>query len=190
MWKSIVIRFFLFAALIYSVALACSPLMAFQTARPEKTTSQQLTIGKEIRHELILLPQYSLFDWFEFEVQPDNSVVLRGQVRGYDLKSKAEIAVKSIAGVSRVDNQIVNLPMSPGDDEIRRKIYRAIYAEEGQLFHYALDAVPAIHIIVANGAVSLKGVVDNQLDSDIAGAKASEVPGGFTIKNELIVKKQ
>jgi hypothetical protein len=190
MLKSSTIRFFLLVVLFNGIALACSPLMAAQTASPGQAPDKRVAIRKEVRHELLLLPQYSLFDWLEFEVQPDGNVVLSGQVRGYDLKSNAEIAVKGIAGVSSVVNKIDNLPLSPSDDEVRRKMYRAIYIEDGPLFHYALDAVPSIHIIVANGVVTLKGTVASQSDSDLAGIKASSIQGGLTVKNELRVEKR
>jgi hyperosmotically inducible protein len=144
---------------------------------------------KEVRHELIMLPYYNLFDWLEYEVQPDDTVILRGQVVSPTLKSDAENTVKRIEGVRQVVNQIEFLPLSPDDDRIRRAVYRAIYDENSSLFRYALQAVPTIHIIVKNGNVTLKGVVDSRSDSDLANIKARGVPGAFEVKNELQVEK-
>lgn len=144
---------------------------------------------KEVRHELIMLPYYNLFDWLEYEVQPDDTVILRGQVISPTLRSDAENTVKRIEGVRRVVNQIEFLPLSPDDDRIRRALYRAIYDENSPLFRYALQAVPSIHIIVRNGNVTLKGVVDSPSDSDLANLKARGVPGTFEVKNELQVEK-
>jgi hyperosmotically inducible protein len=174
-------------ALFGCVALA-QPSSESNAALPAQSTDQRRIIT-EVRHELRMLPQYSLFDWIEFKVQPDNSVVLLGQVRADVLKADAETAVRRIAGVTGSDNQIEYLPTSPSDDKIRRNIYRAIYAEDGILFRYAIEVVPTIHIIVKNGNVTLKGVVDTKEDSDFANVKASSVADVFSVKNELLVEK-
>jgi hyperosmotically inducible periplasmic protein len=81
------------------------------------------------------------------------------------------------------------LQLSPSDDQIRRNVYRAIYAEDGLLFRYAIQVVPTIHIIVKNGNVTLKGVVDTKEDSDFAEIKANSVSQVFSLKNELRVEK-
>jgi osmotically-inducible protein OsmY len=161
-----------------------------QSSQPESNqTNTQVLLSKEIRHELLTLPHYSLFDWIEFEVNSKGIVTLRGQVIGPTLRADAENAVKTIEGVTGVVNQIENLPPSPSDDKIRRAAYRVIYAEDGPLFHYALNAVPSIHIIVKNGNLTLKGVVYSQSDSDVANFEARSVPGVSNVKNELIVEK-
>ena len=96
--------------------------------------------------------------------------------------------MKSIEGVSSVQNDIEVLPNSPMDDQIRRATYRAIYSEPG-LSRYALSAVPSIHIIVKNGNVSLEGVADNDTDKNLAGLRANGVPNVFSVKNNLVVSK-
>ena len=92
--------------------------------------------------------------------------------------------------MTEVINQIENLPISPSDDQMRRALFRAIYRDDSPLFHYALQAVPSIHIIIKNGNVTLKGVVDNQSDRDLANINARGVPGVFAVKNELSVEKR
>ncbi len=190
MCRSSVVCFFLLAAFFEGGTLAHAPLIMPGQASPWKGANQRLYIIREVRHELTMLPRYSLFDWLEFEVRPDNSVVLRGQVRGFTLRADAENAVKRIEGVAGVVNQIEDLPPSPSDDQIRRSVYRAIYAEDGPLFRYAIEVVPSIHIIVKNGNVTLKGVVDSQSDSDFAYTKARGISGAFSVKNDLIVEKR
>jgi hyperosmotically inducible protein len=145
---------------------------------------------KEIRHELVTLPYYSLFDWLQFEVQPDGAVTLTGEVTRPTLKSDAENVVKKIEGVEKVVNQIEVLPLSPNDDRIRRAVYRAIFNFNSPLFRYATGAVPSIHIIVKNGNVTLKGVVASQADSSLANIKAKGVSGVFSVKNELSVENR
>jgi hyperosmotically inducible protein len=142
---------------------------------------------REIRHELAMLPYYGVFDWLQFEPQ-GNTVILRGQVVRPSTKSEAESRVKDIDGVSRVENQIEVLPLSPNDDRLRRALYRTIYGQNSPLFRYATQAVPSIHIIVSRGHATLKGVVANKGDANIAYIRARGVPGLFSVKSELTIE--
>src|ERR1700758_2297014 len=141
-------------------------------------------ITKEVRHELVMLPFYGVFDNLAYKVDPDGTVELYGQVSRPTLKTDAERAVKSIEGVTRVVNNIEVLPASPNDDRIRREVYRAIYGNE-VLSQYQLRAVPPIHIIVKNGNVTLEGVVARQMDKQIAEIQAKSVPGVFSVTDNL-----
>ena len=144
-------------------------------------------IAREVRHELVMLPYYGVFDNLAYRVD-GNTVTLMGQVTRPTLKSDAEHVVKDIEGVERVNNNIKVLPLSPNDDRIRIAEYRAIYGQTG-LDRYGLQAVPPIHIIVENGNVTLEGVVANKGDRDLAGLKANGVPGVFSVKNNLRTEK-
>ena len=145
------------------------------------------TIAKEVRHELVMLPYYSVFDNLAYRVD-GSKVTLFGQVTRPTLKSDAGNVVKRIEGVTSVDNEIEVLPLSPNDDGIRRAVYRAIFSKP-QLDRYAMGAIPSIHIIVKNGNVTLVGVVDNEGDRNIAGIAANGVPGVFKVDNQLQVQK-
>ena len=174
---------FLAKLTIALMMIALSPALEriiFATTGP-----QSGKIIKEVRHELAMLPYYGVFDWLEFVVQPDNTVILRGQVARPTTKSDAEASVKDIDGVSRVVNEIGVLPLSPSDDRLRVAIYRALYNWDSPLFRYATQAVPPIHIIVKNGRIELKGVVDSKMDAQLAYTRARGVPGSFDVKNEL-----
>lgn len=152
-------------------------------------SGQELSnIAREVRHELILLPWYSIFDNLTFRVDPDGSVVLMGQVVLPVLKDDAERVVKSIPGVTRVKNDIEVLPVSPDDDRIRKAEFRAIYGDPA-LSRYAQGAVPPIHIIVKNGHVTLEGVVATQMDKQVAYLRANAVPGVFSVTNNLRVEE-
>ena len=146
-------------------------------------------IVKEVRHELVMLPFYGVFDNLAYEVSPDGTVTLLGQVSRPTLKSDAENVVKRIEGVERVDNQIKVLPASPNDDRIRRAVYNAIYRND-VLSQYALRAVPPIHIIVDNGNVTLEGVVARQMDKQIAEIQTKSVPGAFSVTDNLKVEEE
>ncbi len=145
-------------------------------------------IAKEVRHELVTLPWYSVFDNLAFRVDPDGTVTLLGQVVRPTLKDDAERVVKKIPGVTRVTNQIEVLPLSPNDDRIRMAEFRTIYGDPA-LQRYALGAVPPIHIIVKDGHVDLVGVVATQMDKQIAGIRANSVPGVFSVSNDLTVEE-
>jgi hyperosmotically inducible protein len=147
--------------------------------------SYQSKLEKEVRHELVLLPYYSVFDNLTYSVNGD-VVTLGGQVTRPTLKSDAENVVKKIEAVSKVINNIEVLPLSPNDDRIRRAVYRAIYSND-VLSRYALGAVPPIHIIVKNGNVTLEGVVSSEMDKNVANIQANGVPGVFSATNNLRV---
>lgn len=142
-------------------------------------------IAREARHELLMLPYYSLFDWLEFKVD-GNHVTLTGEVTDPTLKKDAENVVKKIDGVESVQNDIEVLPPSPDDDRIRLAEYRAIYGFDG-LYRYGLGPLPSIHIIVKNGHVTLKGVVDLEADKNMVELQAKSVPGVFDVQNDLMV---
>lgn len=143
---------------------------------------------KEVRHELLMLPYYGVFDNLAYRLD-GFKVTLLGQVTRPTLKSAAEQVVKQIEGVESVDNQIEVLPLSPNDDRLRRDLYRTIYSRAG-LDRYTLAAVPSIHIIVLNGNVTLEGVVANEGDKNIANITANGVSGVFSVKNNLVVEKK
>ena len=149
--------------------------------------SPSARIAHEVRHELVMLPYYGVFDNLAYRVD-GATVTLLGQVTRPTLKSDAGNVVKGIEGVDKVDNQIQVLPLSPADDRIRRTTYRAIYGHPG-LDRYALQAVPPIHIIVENGKVTLEGVVSTQGDKDLANIRANGVSGVFSVVNNLRVEK-
>jgi hyperosmotically inducible protein len=142
---------------------------------------------RQVRHELVMLPYYGVFDNLAYRVD-GSTVTLLGQVTRPTLKSSAENVVKDIEGVERVENKIEVLPVSPQDDDIRMAAYRAIYGHTA-LNRYALQAVPPIHIIVRNGNITLEGVVANEGDKNIAGLQANGVAGAFSVTNNLRVEK-
>ena len=146
-------------------------------------------IKKEVRHELVTLPYYGVFDNLSYRVAPDGAVTLMGQVTRPTLKSDAERVVKEIEGVPKVINELEVLPLSPSDDQIRIAVYRAIFSTIG-LDRYALQAVPPIHILVKNGNVMLEGIAATEGDKNLAGIKANSVSGVFSVKNNLRVEEK
>ncbi len=156
-----------------------------QAANETLTPESQDRLVREVRHELIMLPYYGVFDNLVFRID-GRTVTLEGQVVQPVVKSDAGNSVKRIEGVEKVVNNIDVLPPSPMDDRIRRAVYRSIYSY-GPLFKYGGMAVPPIHIIVKGGRVTLEGVVDNETDKNLAGMRANQVPGTFQMTNNLRV---
>jgi len=147
-------------------------------------------LTREIRKELVTLPYFGVFDWLEGAVQANGTVYLRGQVTRPTLRNDAERRVQKVEGVDRVINRIEVLPLSPNDDRLRIAVYRELFKFGSPLFRYGQQAVPPIHIIVRNGRLTLKGVVANQGDSNLANIKARGVPGLFEVRNELLVENK
>ena len=179
-------------AIVLTASFAVVAVKETSAQRPRLSSQQSNSrdrnrayLIKAIRHELLMLPYYSVFDWLQFEVNGDGNVVLMGQVTRPTLKSDAANVVKRIEGVNNLVNRIEVLPLSPNDDRIRRAVYRTLFNNNSPLFRYGLGSVPSIHIIVKNGRVTLKGVVNNQSDADLANIRTNGVSGVFSVNNEL-----
>jgi hyperosmotically inducible protein len=142
-------------------------------------------ISREVMHELLMNPYYSVFDNLAYRVD-GNTVTLLGSVVNNRVKDDAVASVKKIEGVDKVNDQVEVLPTSPMDDQIRRAVYRAVYGD-GPLSRYSMGAVPSIHIIVKNGHVQLVGVVNSEGDKNQAGLRANGVPNVFSVQNDLQV---
>jgi hyperosmotically inducible protein len=178
------------ALLLCVCALALSPAFAQKSKSADRMAGSagENRLNREVRHELVMLPYYGVFDNLAYRID-GATVTLMGQVTRPTLKSDAENVVKSVEGVEKVNNQIQVLPLSPMDDRIRMAEYRAIYGQ-APLDRYALQAVPPIHIIVDNGKVTLVGVVANQADKDMANVRANGVQGVFSVTNNLQVESK
>lgn len=155
--------------------------------RDQPSAKSQERITKEVRHELLMLPYFGVFDYIAYKVDGYN-VTLLGEVVRPSLRSDAENVVKRIEGVEHVDNQIDVLPPSSMDDGLRRRLFRAIYGFPA-LEKYAMGVQKPIRIIVKNGRVTLEGVVDNDGDKNLAGVRANGVSGSFSVTNNLQVVK-
>ena len=177
------------AALLVCLLAVCSLSVAAQNAqRGQPTAKSEERITREVRHELLMLPYFGVFDNIAFKVN-GYDVTLIGQVVRPSLKSDAENVVKRIEGVEKVDTQIEVLPPSPMDDRLRLQLFRAIY-QYPPLQKYELGVQKPIRIIVKNGRVNLEGVVDNETDKNLAGVRANGVPGIFSVTNNLQVTEE
>ncbi len=170
--------------LVVVAVLICVCALNLAQQRPASQRAVQ-RIQKEVRHELVMLPYVTVFDNLAYKVE-GYKVTLMGQVTRPTVKSDAEKAVKSVEGVEQVDNQIEVLPVSTMDDELRLRLYRAIYGY-ASLQKYDVGVNRPIRIVVKNGHVTLEGVVDNETDKNIANIRANGVSGVFSVVNNLRV---
>jgi hyperosmotically inducible protein len=157
---------------------------AFVNGAPDESE-----IAKKVRHELVMLPYYGIFDDLAFQLD-GGTVTLLGAVARPSLKDDAGRVVKKVAGEGQVVNNIEVLPNSPMDDQIRQAQYRAIYGDPSLSTRYGFRALPSIHIIVKNGHVTLEGVVANQGDKNLIGIRANGVPNVFSVTNDLLVETE
>jgi hyperosmotically inducible protein len=165
------------AVLIASSAAVAAPRTVDET---EKSYQQ---VSKEVRHELVTLPYFGVFDNLAYKVE-GNTVTLYGQVVRPSTRKDAERRVAKIKGVERVVNNIEVLPLSSFDDDVRLSTYRAL-VRTGGLYRYFMGSNPSIRIIVNRGHLTLEGVVANKADMDLAYVVASGVSGAFSVTNNL-----
>ena len=168
-------------------AFTAAAILLLSTFAATLEAAELTGVARQVRHELVMLPYYGVFDNLEFKVE-GSKVSLLGQVHRPSLKKSAERVVKRLESVGSVDNQIEVLPTSSNDDRIRSDVFRAIYYHPS-FTRYAIRAVPPIHIIVKNGNVTLVGPVAKKADKDLAGLLTNGVSGAFSVKNNIFVEK-
>ncbi|HEX2328015.1 MAG TPA: BON domain-containing protein [Candidatus Angelobacter sp.] len=175
---------------VLAIALFAGGAIAQSNAVSQSSSGNQKLqdrLSREVHHELVMIPDLTIFDNLAYKVDGGN-ITLLGQVRNAVIKSQAEARVKNIEGAQSVNNEIEVLPPSPNDDRIRRQVARAIFNDD-RLFPYSMGALPPIHIIVKGGHVTLEGQVNTQADKDAAALRANTVPGVFSVENNLRVAK-
>ncbi len=174
---------------IAAVALAVVINTGLIQAKPSPDNGHK-TVREQIRHEISVLPYSGIYDWIEAQLLTDGTVILRGNVTRPSTKTDAESRIRDIEAVSKVVNEIKVLPLSQYDNEIRFGVYRSLFNGNSPLLGYALGANPSIHIIVENGHVTLKGVVTNAMDKQLAGLAANRVFGVFSVANQLRLESE
>lgn len=177
-------RTFVMAFFVAALALPLAPMARAQ--RPVAARAVE-RIEQVVRHKILMLPYYNVFDNIKYKVK-GYDVTLLGAVTRPTLKSEAGNVVKGIEGVQKVNNKIEVLPVSKMDDELRLKLFRAIYGYPS-LQRYALSVQKPIRIIVKNGNVKLEGVVDSKSDKNLVNMRAKSVAGVFSVTNNLRVVK-
>lgn len=167
------------------LAITAFAVSAFAGPSVPPVAGSTANLVEQVRHELVMMPYYGIFDDLSFQVN-GGTVTLLGEVWRPTLKDQAERVVKALPGVTTVDNQIKVLPLSPYDNQIRIAAVRTIFGN-AVLSRYSWGARPPIKFIVENGTLTLKGAVSNQADRNLAGILARGIPGAFVVNNDLVV---
>jgi hyperosmotically inducible protein len=152
------------------VWLAAGLLLGAPTAGAAVTVSDADLIAK-VRHELAMYPWYTIFDDVNFRVL-NGQVELNGSVSQPYKKTDMEHLVRGIPGVAGVTDNLQVLPMSNFDNRIRLEVARAIYGDP-TFMQYRMMPLPPIHIIVADGHITLTGVVATDVQKNVAGMRAA-----------------
>ncbi len=186
-----------FAALAASLLIGISSF-ALTTPRAMAATTKEVASGlpgtgsndsrlaKQVRHKLLMLPYYGVFDNLAYSID-GSKVILHGQVVRPSTRTDAARSVAAIPGVTQVVNKIQVLPNSGFDDSLRTRTYRAL-ARTGGLSRYFMGANPSLHIVVDRGHVTLTGVVSSKLDKQLAYMTARQISGAFSVTNDLQVE--
>ena len=126
------------------------------------------------------------FDYFALGVK-DGVVTVEGQDRTGVGRDEVLADIENQPGVKDVVANISVEPVSPMDDGLRLRTARAIYRDP-VLSKYAMDPARPIRIIVENGHVTLYGTVDSTMDKNVAGIRANQIFGAFSVENKLMVQ--
>jgi len=197
------------------IAVAVASAVVLSGAEPSFGVDSKSSVDA-IRHELLQLPYYGVFDFLAFSYDK-GTVTLMGYAYHGTLKHDATRAAKRASGVDQVIDKVEALPTSQNDDELRWKTYYAIYRDpflaryapgggvlwghrhpfDGGFHAISFRRFPGmeplgdypLHIIVKRGTITLLGVLDSEADKTVAGLRAREVPGSFGVENELVVEK-
>ncbi len=149
---------------------------------PDAQLEQKL--AKKLRY--VRVGYDNAFDYFALGVK-DGVVTVEGQDRTGIGRDEALADIANMPGVKDVINNVSVEPVSQFDDGLRLRALRAIYSDS-VLSKYAMDPAHPIRIIVANGHISLYGSVDNPMDKEVAGIRANQLSGAFTVDNKLQVE--
>jgi osmotically-inducible protein OsmY len=166
------------------------PVILDYKAQPAQSADPvEAKIAQQVRHQLLKLPYYSMFDDLEYSVQ-GRTVILNGAVTSLHSQTRQDAAnaVKRIEGVDQVVNNIKVLSPSPYDDLARERVFRSLSRTAG-LSQYFWPASPDIHILVDHQRVTLKGIVHSEGDKNLANIAANEVRDVFQVTNDLQVAK-
>ncbi len=164
--------------------LFAAALLAVPGFASHGTPAPNAALESNVRQAINKLAYYGVFDDLSFTLDDSGAVTLSGQVMQYYVRNAAVSAVKDVAGVTRVDDKIEVLPLSPFDNGIRIRAYNAIFGYPA-LSRYAINARPPIRILVKNGNITLAGVVNNELDRTLAYNRLQSLPGAFSVTNQL-----
>jgi BON domain-containing protein len=109
-------------ALLMTVVLGAVIAAAQATVAPTQ-------ISREVKKHLLSLPYYGPFDLITFSVDSNDVVTLGGYVAFDTIKKDAEREAREVKGIREVQDKIEVAQAFPLDDEIRHRVFHAIYGD-------------------------------------------------------------
>ena len=168
--------------MLFRVAAVAAVVLLGSASAFAETSEGKLQIFKEIQKQVNRYAYFTIFDDVEAAIEDDGVVILSGSVTMSFKKKEIVKRVARVEGVTHVEDAIDVLPVSRFDDQLRYRIARAIYGKS-VFQHYSRVWAP-VHIVVDRGHVTLKGVVNNDVDKALAHSLAWQF-GAFSVTNEL-----
>lgn len=180
-------RFPLSLMLAAGLLVAGTAMASTTSPSSSPADTQDAQIAAKTIHEIRMYPWYTIWDNINVRVN-NGDVELTGQVSQPFKKPDMTRLAQHVPGVRSVTNNLEVLPTSMFDDRLRFQVARAIFRDP-VLSQYAIEPIPSIHIIVDNGHVTLEGVVNNQMEKNVAGIRAGSVGLSFgQVTNNLRVE--
>jgi hyperosmotically inducible periplasmic protein len=172
---------------IFGALLMSAALMFGASKTPSPNPAGDAAIAAELRREIVTYGQYTVLDDVAYRVT-NGQVDLTGVVTDPGKKNTIEKLAHAIRGVTTVNDNIQALPGSPIDNQLGRQGARAIYGSP-VFDHYAYDQQEPVRILVDQGHVTLEGVVQSQLEKEVAGlnAGAAGLQAGPVVNNLRVV---
>jgi hyperosmotically inducible periplasmic protein len=157
------------------------------TVAGPNVSDQQLEQQLDRKLTFVRVGYDNMFDYFALGVK-DGVVTVTGQDRTGIGRDEALADIANMPGVRDVVGDISVAPPSRFDEDLRLRAARAIYRDP-VLSKYAIDPARPIRIVVDNGHLTLYGAVDSAVDKNVAGIRAGQVFGAFSVENKLVVEK-
>ena len=173
--------------LVFAAVLLSISAVGASAQNDEFRGQNNRNIERQIFKKILAQPNYGVFDHITFSFD-NGTVVLGGKVNSLGTRNGAASAVKRIAGVKEVVNNIDQLPASPFDSRIRRSALRT-FTSRGPSRYFS-EVNPEVRIIVENGRMTLEGYVSNKGDRNLLNVLANSIPGVFKVTNNLVIGKE
>lgn len=156
-----------------------------EVAAPEVSDAQlEAKLSEKLRYDRIGYD--NLFNFFTLGVK-DGVVTVNGETLNDVGRDSALSIIQRMPGVKDVVDNIHVSSVSMFDDDLRIRAARVLYGDS-VLNRYAMDPAHPIRIIVNGGRLALYGTVDSSMDKQIAGIRANQLFGAFTVENHLVVE--
>lgn len=156
-----------------------------EVAAPEVPDAQlEAKLSEKLRYDRIGYD--NLFNFFTLGVK-DGVVTVNGETLNDVGRDSALSIIQRMPGVKDVVDNIHVSSVSMFDDDLRIRAARVLYGDS-VLNRYAMDPAHPIRIIVNGGRLALYGTVDSSMDKQIAGIRANQLFGAFTVENHLVVE--